>query len=61
MACQESVVFMLRCEAKDGGGGGNRTRVRKCVHVGVYMRSLSIGDSPGRNASGALSGVARRH
>ena len=26
----------------NGGGGGNRTRVRKCVHVSVYVRSLLI-------------------
>jgi hypothetical protein len=28
--------------AKVGGGGGNRTRVRKCVDISVYMRSLSF-------------------
>ena len=26
----------------NGGGGGNRTRVRKCVHDGVYVRSRSF-------------------
>jgi len=46
--------------AKAGGGGGNRTRVRKCFHMSVYVRSLSFGDSPGRNASDMLSGFARR-
>src|SRR5690606_15008578 len=27
---------------KNGGGGGSRTRVRKCVHSGVYVHSPSI-------------------
>ena len=26
----------------NGGGGGNRTRVRKCVHEGVYVHSPSF-------------------
>jgi hypothetical protein len=26
-------------EARDGGGGGSRTRVRKYVAAGLYMRS----------------------
>jgi hypothetical protein len=27
---------------KNGGGGGNRTRVRKCLYVVHYVRSLSF-------------------
>ncbi len=29
-------------DIKNGGGGGNRTRVRKCFHEGLYVRSLSF-------------------
>ncbi len=29
-------------QSKNGGGGGNRTRVRRCVHEGFYVRSLSF-------------------
>jgi len=33
----------------NGGGGGNRTRVRRCVHVRVYVRSLSLLGFAARN------------
>ena len=31
-----------RCIQDNGGGGGNRTRVRKCVHMRLYVRSLCL-------------------
>jgi len=43
-----------------GGGGGNRTRVRKCFHERIYVRSLSFKSSPLTRASGPLTSAARR-
>ena len=49
-----------RCIQDNGGGGGNRTRVRKRFHERIYVRSLSFKSSPPARASGALTPVARR-
>jgi len=48
------------CILENGGGGGNRTRVRKCFHERIYVRSLSFRSSPPARASGALTPAARR-
>jgi len=32
----------IQMENENGGGGGNLTRVRRCVRAGVYVRSLSF-------------------
>jgi hypothetical protein len=37
-AAPDTGVDTRLSEAKDGGGGGSRTRVRKHVVVGLYMR-----------------------
>src|SRR5690606_32250710 len=48
----------------NGGGGGNRTRVRRCVHVCLYVRSPSIEiRRPGTRRArfpGSLGGVDTR-